>query len=450
MFQRRKQIAVSARLARTLKPNERFLTSMYRKAVAKLCISAPFRSAWDVFNEMTLRKEQDHCISLSTFIQDFIGDGQAVRKAKQALAAKILEDNGMDPKTLKFKNGTWPEAWQEPKDIMITVTGNDPIPALIHSWDPANPKLEGPDMVIEEEEATEDQKKEKERILELYSEPDTDSFIPRRKRRTTRYEAPSEDIEWICNGYVDWLNNNTKHDECKILQTWILEKGSSRTVYLSIDAVYVVQQSETHVKGGKPEMKLKKDRIGHWNIAVEFDNCRYYITASTRFEAFQQLFAVLISNNLMDRHFVFFADGEKEIFDDVETYFAGRNSTLMLDWYHIVEKVFQRLSSALIHKMVPDPRSPAENYKQKSRQDEKKKQKDTALSVLYARRVCSILWVGNVAVAKEYLQHIDPKLIKNQDAIDKLIQYLDNKKEWITCYALRKRAGLRNSSNGSE
>ena len=35
-------------------------------------------------------------------------------------------------------------------------------------------------------------------------------------------------------------------------------------------------------------------------------------------------------------------------------------------------------------------------------------------------------------------------------AIDKFVDYLNKKREWITCYALRKRAGLRNASNGSE
>ena len=57
-------------------------------------------------------------------------------------------------------------------------------------------------------------------------------------------------------------------------------------VYIAIDAVYVVEQSKNHIKGGKPEMKTKKTRIGHWNISVEFDGLRYCVTALTRKEVF--------------------------------------------------------------------------------------------------------------------------------------------------------------------
>ena len=49
-----------------------------------------------------------------------------------------------------------------------------------------------------------------------------------------------------------------------------------------------------------------------------------------------------------------------------------------------------------------------------------------------------------------YCEGIDPDLIKNQGAMDELIKYFKNKGKYMTCYALRRRAGLRNSSNGSE
>ena len=41
-------------------------------------------------------------------------------------------------------------------------------------------------------------------------------------------------------------------------------------------------------------------------------------------------------------------------------------------------------------------------------------------------------------------------MIKSTQQIDKLITYLNNKRAWIDCYAIRKWAGLRNSSNGVE
>ena len=59
----------------------------------------------------------------------------------------------------------------------------------------------------------------------------------------------------------------------------------------------------------------------------------------------------------------------------------------------------------------------------------------------------SMLWVGNVEEAEDYIKNIDPSLIQNKEAIDELLTYLQNKGKYITCYALRKRAGLRNASN---
>ena len=40
--------------------------------------------------------------------------------------------------------------------------------------------------------------------------------------------------------------------------------------------------------------------------------------------------------------------------------------------------------------------------------------------------------------------------MKNKGEAERLSKYLENKREWITCYALRKKAGLKNSSNGVE
>ena len=451
MLRRRITVLVPAALARTLEPRDRFKTANYRKRVDSLCINVPLRKAWETFNDLTLRTERGYMVPFQTFVWDFRRDGQVVRKGKQSLAVTILVGNTINPETLKRVKGEWPAEWTVMKVVLVTITGNEPLPisSLIHDWDPGNPGLPVPDIVLFEESQL-SQEKEKEALEQVYSEPDTDPFLPRRKRRKTRVEASAEDMEGICNGYVDWLNRQQKHDECKILYAWIVEKGSEFCVYIAIDAVYVNEQSASHVNGGKSELKTKKTRVVHWNVCVEFDNLRYLLTASTLKEVFQQLMAFLIVNGLMDRYFVFFADGEAVIFEYVETYFGWHAYTCILDWFHITEKVFQRLSSAIKAVRVDDPRSPVEFYKQGEKAGQEKQRKQTSLSVLYARRACSILWVGNVEEAKSYLRRIDPSVIKNQEAIDKLIEYLDNKKEWIVCYALRKRAGLRNSSNGSE
>ena len=60
------------------------------------------------------------------------------------------------------------------------------------------------------------------------------------------------------------------------------------------------------------------------------------------------------------------------------------------------------------------------------------------------------LWFGNVDGAIKQLINIDPKKVKNNDFIVKLIEYLERVRGYVPCYALRKELGLRNSSNLGE
>ena len=439
MLKARISLVLPAALVRTLSTNSRFMTSAYRRKVALLCTYVSYRIGHKVFNEMTGRDDFGCPIPLQTYVSDFIDEGQAIRHGKQDLAQQILLQHGFDLDVHYIKDEAIPDGWINKADMMVEITGNDPLPILIEDWDKERPGLEPPDEIIDSSDEETGKCAEKEYAKKLYSDPDTKKFVPVKKRRRTRIQISAEEIEEICNGYVDWYNGLGQEDFCKILHKWIIEKSSDNIVYIMIDAVYVTEQSGKHIKGGKPEMKVKKERIHHWNIAVEVDGIRYALTAVERVEVYQQLFAFLLENNLMGRYFVFMIDGETKIFDDIEKYFKPFGAyTIMLDWYHVEEKVIQKLSSALIHQMVPDPRA------------EEGKKKNTALSNLYARKLLSILWVGNVDEGRAYCKNIDPKLIKNQDAMDELDTYFENKGKYMPCYALRRRAGLRNSSNGSE
>ena len=60
------------------------------------------------------------------------------------------------------------------------------------------------------------------------------------------------------------------------------------------------------------------------------------------------------------------------------------------------------------------------------------------------------LWHGCVDRAIALLQTIEPAKIKNQEALAKLIGYLERNRPYLPCYAVRKRLGLRNSSNRGE
>ena len=454
MLTRRITIPVPESLARTLNPRERLLTIAYRKCLAMLCTRIPYRTACMVFNELSTRNTDGEKVPLRTFVDDFCREGMAVYRSKNALATEILNANQFDPQTLKYMGESWPEEWKQPDDYLFNVTGNNPLPQLAPEFDLNAEAAEftSPELFDDLETTQKDttsQKELKEVAKRIYSQPDTREIVVRKARRSSRYEMEEKDMKWALNGFVDWLNNETSIDECKILKTWTMEKGSKNTVHIGIDAVYVDKQCSTHGETVKSELKEHKQRIAHWNIAIEFDGIRYCVTGNIRLDAFQKLFAVLLSNELMSRYFVFFADGETEIFNDVNAYFADCQKTLLLDWYHLQEKVYQKMSSAIKHDMKPDPRSVAK-AKKEGKTPDSKNVKNTACSNLYARLVVSILWVGNVDEAIRYLKNISPDDIKNPDAINSLIGYLERKRDWIPCYALRKRAGLRNASNGSE
>ena len=123
--------------------------------------------------------------------------------------------------------------------------------------------------------------------------------------------------------------------------------------------------------------------------------------------------------------------------------------TVYLDWYHLSEKLYTLLSMGIIVHREPDPRDEPQLVTQgKNKGTDRRKQ--TSLSRLYARVLERILWFGNVKEAIYYIRNIEPSHIKSQKQPDGLIGYLERKGEYIANSGVRKKAGLRNSSNGVE
>ena len=60
------------------------------------------------------------------------------------------------------------------------------------------------------------------------------------------------------------------------------------------------------------------------------------------------------------------------------------------------------------------------------------------------------LWLGKVERAIKLLQELSQESIKNHKELKNLITYLDRNSNYIPCYALRKKLGLRLSSNPVE
>ena len=60
------------------------------------------------------------------------------------------------------------------------------------------------------------------------------------------------------------------------------------------------------------------------------------------------------------------------------------------------------------------------------------------------------LWLGKVDSAIKLLREVSQESIKNQKELNNLINYLEHNSSCIPCYALRKKLGLRTSSNPVE
>ena len=136
------------------------------------------------------------------------------------------------------------------------------------------------------------------------------------------------------------------------------------------------------------------------------------------------LLAFLVANKKLWLTWVFFADGQRSLQDLLVRVFAWQGTLqIILDWYHLVKKCKESLSSALNNRHVRN-------------------------AVL--KEVMPKLWYGNTDAAIAYLRTIDPKHIKSADAIERLVGYLERNRSNIPCYAVRKKLGLRNSSNRGE
>jgi hypothetical protein len=68
----------------------------------------------------------------------------------------------------------------------------------------------------------------------------------------------------------------------------------------------------------------------------------------------------------------------------------------------------------------------------------------------FLEEVTHLLWYGLLDKAIEYLQNINRRDVKNEDALNQLIGYFERNRQFIPCYEIRKNLGLRNSSNIGE
>ena len=203
----------------------------------------------------------------------------------------------------------------------------------------------------------------------------------------------------------------------------VLYEDPDQSVNVSIDDVSVKRQKEEreHTKADDTdERKYFHNTIAH----VENGGRTYVLNAHGTGNCLRILLAFLINNDLLKYRIQFFTDGHTTLVSTIQSFLSWHlNIGLILDWYHLEKKCKEQLSRAMNSRIA----------------------RNETLS-----GITHLLWYGLVDRAIKSLQEIDDSSIKNEQAIEKLIQYLERNRPNIPCYAARKELCLRNSSNKGE
>jgi len=190
-------------------------------------------------------------------------------------------------------------------------------------------------------------------------------------------------------------------------------------VYVSIDDIGVKHQKDSRNPEFVKETKYIENTVAH----IQHGTDAYVLTGIGMESVMKSVLAFLLFNGLLQKELVFFTDGARNIKSSIEHFFSFRPYTIVLDWFHLKKKSQELLSMALKGKAIRN-------------------------NVL--EKMLRILWVGDVQSAIEYLRSLPDSMIKSKKMLDEQINYLTRKEENITCYAVRAKFGLRNSSNPVE
>ena len=198
-----------------------------------------------------------------------------------------------------------------------------------------------------------------------------------------------------------------------------IESAPSTCVYVSIDDIGVKHQKDSRKEGSVRDYKYVENTVAH----IQYGDKSYVLTGIGMLNVFKSVLAFLLVNNLLSRELVFLTDGANDLKAHINSIFQFHPYTVILDWFHLKKRCQERLSQSI-------------------------RGKDRRNVVL--EKLLRYLWVGDVPSATSYLTSLESGDIKNQKWLDDLLGYLDRKKYAITCYALRAKLDLRNSSNPVE
>ncbi len=170
----------------------------------------------------------------------------------------------------------------------------------------------------------------------------------------------------------------------------------------------------------------KKKRNYTYNTVAHIENGKgqYSLVGQGVASIFVIIVSFILHNELLNTNWIFFLDGQRSLYTTIiESLFWKSNYGFILDWYHLKKKCETQLSLAM---------------------NDRKKRNEILGKILYYS------WYGCIEKVYEVIDNIPKDYIKNQDALRVLKGYYERNNDYIPNYALRKKLGLRNSSNRVE
>jgi hypothetical protein len=207
------------------------------------------------------------------------------------------------------------------------------------------------------------------------------------------------------------------------LENPVCYEHPENTLNICIDDVNVKRQESTRQQ--REDVEKRKRKYVHNTVAyLSEGDCSYTLNGYGTKLVLCLLIAFIFKNGLTGKRFQFFTDGHKILNATILKCFKWyKNIGIILDWYHLEKKCKEQLSMAL-------------------------KGREIRNKVL--ENLLPLLWNGLTDKAIAFLEKMDVSKIKDQSVLQKLVEYLRRNKNYIPCYAIRKKVGLRNSSNIGE
>lgn len=238
--------------------------------------------------------------------------------------------------------------------------------------------------------------------------------------RSEIHPLPVDEVTKAIDEYNEGKESNRQIDATQSHEVF---ENPVYSVNISVDDVGVTEQ-KPEGRSRDSVAKESKHYVQNTVIHIQKGLNKYIIDGLGIRKTMLILTSFLLYNGLLtNNNIVFFADGATDIKNPIKDMYGWRPYQIILDWFHLKKKCKELLSMALKGRVIKN-------------------------DVL--KEVLALLWLGKVDVAALYLRSLDDCQVRNAEQIEKLIGYFNRNLSNIPCYALRKKLGLRTSSNQGE